>query len=91
MLLFALPNIQDSLYEVVSVDRKQTPAFRLGFQINDTLVVSRNGKKFEIHLSPQHTLCGAVKQFAQGDHVAITKKDLHDGDSISREAIRLSK
>lgn len=91
MLLFAQPTPQDSIFEVVSVDRHKTPAFRLGYEINDTLVVSREGKKYTIRLSPQHTLCGDVKLFAKGDRVTIKKASLHDGDSISREAIRLAK
>ena len=91
MLLFVQPSAQDSLFEVVSVDRKQTPAFRLGYEVNDTLVVSRDGKKYTIHLSAQHTACGEVKLFSAGDKVAIKKAELHDGDAISRDAIRLNR
>jgi len=91
MLLFVQPANQDSIFEVLSVDRKQTPAFRLGKEVNDTLVVTRDGKKYTITLSAQHTICGDVKLFAKGDKVTIKKASLHDGDSISREAIRLAK
>ncbi|MBI1334608.1 MAG: hypothetical protein JST12_17665 [Armatimonadetes bacterium] len=91
MLFLLQPIHQDSVYEVLSVSRKETSAFRLGNRVDDTLVVSRDGKKYEIHLSPQHTHFGAVKLYAAGDKVTIAKKNLHDGDSVSRESIHLSK
>lgn len=85
------PNFQDSTYEVISVDRKQTPAFRLGYEVNDTLVVRKGGKQFTIRLSSQHTLCGPVKLFAKGDKIAIKKSELHDGDLVSRSSVQLEK
>lgn len=85
------PNFQDSTYEVISVDRKQTPAFRLGYEVNDTLVVRKGSNQFTIRLSSQHTLCGPVKLFAKGDKIAIKKSELHDGDLVSRSSVQLEK
>ncbi len=91
MLFMIQPNSQDSIYEVVSVDRKQTPAFRLGYEVNDTMVVRKDGKEFTIRLSSQHTLCGPVKLYAKGEKVAIKKSELHDGDLVSRSSVQLEK
>ncbi len=79
-----------STYEVVSVDRKLTPAFRLGSEVKDTLVIRRDGKQFTITLSTQHTGCGTVKLFAKGDTVTIGKENLHDGDMVKRDQIKLA-
>lgn len=91
MLLFAQPSFFSNTYDVVSVDRKITPAFRLGSEVRDTLVVSRDGKKFKISLSMQHTAAGPVKLFAAGDQIIISKDSLKDGETISREKVKLAK
>ena len=82
---------QDPSFEVLSVERIQKPAFRLGSEVFDKLVVTRDGKQFTISLSSQHTGCGTVKLFAKGDKVEIKKSNLHSVDSISRDQIRLVK
>ena len=91
MLFIAPSTFQDSSFEVLSVERMTRPAFRLGSEVVDTIVIRRDVLRYTITLSTQHTICGKVKQFAVGDRITIKNSDIHDGDKVSRDSVRLVK
>lgn len=91
MLMFVASTFQDNSFEVLSVERMTRPAFRLGSEVVDTIVVRRDVLRYTITLSPQHTICGKVKQFAVGDKITIKNGEVRDGDRISRDSIRIVK
>ncbi|MEI7985691.1 MAG: hypothetical protein WCI55_08690 [Armatimonadota bacterium] len=91
-MLFTAPStFQDTSFEVLSIERMIKPAFRLGSEVVDTIVVRRDVLRYTITLSPQHTICGKVKKFAVGDKITIKNDEIHDGDRINRDSIRLVK
>ena len=90
--MFSAPShFQDDSYEVLSIERMTKPAFRLGCEVFDNLTVTRDGKKYTISLSMQHTMCGDVKKFAKGDRIMIKKSEVRDGETVSRELVRTAK
>jgi hypothetical protein len=91
MVMFVASTFQDMSFEVLSVERMTKPAFRLGSEVVDTLVVRRDDKKYTITLSGQHTVCGKVKMFAKGDKITIKNDNIHDGDKVSRDSIKVVK
>jgi hypothetical protein len=91
MLLFVVSTFQDTSFEVLSVERKTKPIFRMGCEVVDTLVIRRDVMRYTITLSKQHTMCGPVKLYAKGDRIDIKKAIIHDGDTIDRGLIRTVK
>lgn len=89
MFMFVASTFQDMSFEVLSVERMTKPAFRLGREVVDTMVVRRDNKKYTITLSSQHTISGKVKMFAKGDKVTVKNDTLRDGEKISRDSIRI--
>lgn len=67
-------------YKVVSVERQETYAGKLGHRINQTIVAERDGKRYEIKLRNHTAIRGSVKNYSQGDSIKV------DGFTVVREA-----
>ena len=91
MFLVAASIFQDTSFEILSVERKTKPVFRMGSEVVDTLVIRRDVIRYTITLSKQHTMFGSVKLYSKGDRVEIKKSMIHDGDTINRDSIQILK
>jgi hypothetical protein len=87
--MFVASTFQDMSFEVLSVERMTKPAFRLGSEVVDTVVVRRDNVKYTITLSGQHTICGSVKKFAVGEKFTVKNDTIRDGEKVSRDSIRI--
>jgi hypothetical protein len=68
--------IADAEYKVVSVDRHEAFAGKLGRRVEQTLTVERDGQRYEIRLSRSHTaIRGSVKNLAAGDMLKLGSLD----------------
>ena len=72
ILTTALFQPVDSDYTVVSVDRHEAFAGRLGHRVEQIVIAERDGKRFEIKLGRTHTaIRGSTKTYAAGDSIKI--------------------
>lgn len=68
-------------YKVVSVERTEAYAGKLGRRVHQTLLVERDGKRYSITLGRSHTaIARSTKSYSAGDTVRP------DWGSIIREA-----
>lgn len=91
MLFFVPSTFDDNSFEILSVERKTKPVFRMGSEVVDTLVIRRDVIRYTITLSKQHTGFGPVKLFTKGDRIDIKKQKIRDGETIDRGIIRIVK
>lgn len=74
-MLYLLPILTTSLsqpmdagYTVVSVERNEVFAGRLGRRVEQTIVAERDGKRYQIKLGRSHTAINrSTRNFAAGD------------------------
>lgn len=58
-------------YKVVSVERQEAYAGKLGRSVNQTIVAERDGKRYEIKLLNHTAIRGSVKSYTSGDSIKI--------------------
>lgn len=59
-------------YKVVSVDRHEAYAGRLGQRVEQTVIAERDGKRYEIKLGRTHTaIRGSTKTYSAGDSLKV--------------------
>ena len=70
-------------YKVVSVDRQEAFAGKLGRRVEQTLTVEKDGQRYEIRLSQSHTaIRGSVKSIAAGDTLKLDS--FHWGTQVKK-------
>lgn len=59
-------------FKVVSVDRHEAYAGRLGHRVEQTIIAEKDGKRYEIKLGRTHTaIRGSTKTYSAGDSIKI--------------------
>jgi hypothetical protein len=78
-MLYLLPILSASLnqpveadYTVVSVERHEVFAGRLGRRVEQTIVAERDGKRYEIKLGRSHTaISHSTRTYSAGDTIKV--------------------
>ena len=74
ILVAVLAPSQAPIYRVVEAHRTIAFAGRLGQRVEDRLVVSSNGERYEVLVARRHTAMGTVSEFHAGDEIRIGRR-----------------
>lgn len=77
-MLYLLPILSANMsqpaadFRVVSVDRQETFAGKLGRRVTQTLVAEKDGKRYEIKVGRSHTaIRNSTKTYSAGDVISV--------------------